>query len=403
MTDGLYLEPDSSPFTSGAMTTGESDIVDGVDCTGARSAYWSGQYSYGIDFGESKEVFGLDVYCIHAGGDLSTWYSSAMDSAKVFKSSDNSAWTEVDSGWDGPPIFYHISNCLGFRLEFSSSQTARYFKVVNVEASNTFAFGAGGASGKVAEIEEYVSSSLTVQDTYHEHSADNVVLVGPPTLTVNNCYHEHFADNIALFAGALIVQDTYHEHFADNVILETTTLLVVNDTYHEHFADNITLSMPTTLTVHDCYHSHYSTPGYALKLIVTSVIIDADVTIPFIQIETSFGMEVDITIPMIQVDADIVPRDEITVDLVIPMIQVAAEIIHSISIDADITIPMIQVDGIIKSGNYLTVDITIPFIEIESLIGFNNIIQGSLTIPMIEIDAQIKNVFPTIILKHSRC
>lgn len=165
--DGLYLEPDSSPFTSGAMTTGESDIVDEVNCTEARSAYWYGQYSYGIDLGVTPEkIRGLDVYNIHAGGDLSTWYNSSYDSLKVFKSSDNSTWTEVDSGWDAPEIFYHVSNCLGFRLDFSVPVTERYFKVVNTEiAANTFAFGAGGASGKVSEIVPHWNSQTTSTTT----------------------------------------------------------------------------------------------------------------------------------------------------------------------------------------------------------------------------------------------
>ena len=154
--DGLYLEGDTDPYTSTTMNTGMSALIDEVLTTQASVNLWYYDYSYGIDLGESKEIDGLVVHTIHGGGDLSAWYSTGHDSVQVFKSSDNSTWTAVQT-FDGPTIDYHSSGYAGFTLAFSSSQTARYFKVVNIESSSTLAV-TGGASVKVSEIEIYEAS-----------------------------------------------------------------------------------------------------------------------------------------------------------------------------------------------------------------------------------------------------
>ena len=153
LSTGLSLEPDSSPFTSGSMAT-DNGIIDGNRFTGqGGSHYWYYYYSYGADIGLQDSVDIIECYCSHVGGDRSAWYSSSHDSVSVFKSNDGSAWTLVER-FDDPPVHYHASNQFGFRLTLSSSQTARYFKVVNVETSSTLGV-VGGASLVMQEIEFY--------------------------------------------------------------------------------------------------------------------------------------------------------------------------------------------------------------------------------------------------------
>jgi len=61
--DGLYLEPDTSPYTATTLTTGDADadeLVDSVLYTGITS-YWDQHDSYGIDLGSSEEVTKLTI------------------------------------------------------------------------------------------------------------------------------------------------------------------------------------------------------------------------------------------------------------------------------------------------------------------------------------------------------
>ena len=63
---GLYLEPDTSPYTGTTLTTGDptaGKIVDGSLYTAASTQHWLDEYSYGIDIGTAKEVTKLYVTC----------------------------------------------------------------------------------------------------------------------------------------------------------------------------------------------------------------------------------------------------------------------------------------------------------------------------------------------------
>jgi len=158
---GLLLEPDSTPL-SGAMSV-DNDLIDGNKST-AITSYWYPNYSYGIDFGESKEVAGFDVYCTHAGGIRSSWGGSSYDSFSVYESSDNSTWTLVSSGFDGPPIFYTADGITAFRIKLPVPKTNRYFKIRFEDGGATIAFDQT-ASGSITEIEEYFPTTTSTTTT----------------------------------------------------------------------------------------------------------------------------------------------------------------------------------------------------------------------------------------------
>ena len=137
-TDGLKLEADTSPYTGTTLTTGVSALIDDVLCTQAAGCnYWFYHNAYGVDFGESVSISGLEVYCKH-GSSSAAWMDTGHDSVEVFKSNDNSTWTSVGV-FNGPPFNYDENFCCSFILNFGGSETARYFKVVNIEASSTLA------------------------------------------------------------------------------------------------------------------------------------------------------------------------------------------------------------------------------------------------------------------------
>lgn len=164
---GLYLEPDTSPYT-GTTLSALAALVDSVLYTPASGNYWYVHYSYGIDLGSA-----LTISKLTASGSCTvtpTGYYAGHDSFKVFKSDDNSTWTLIEQ-FDAPTIIHSAANQWGIDFVFSANQTARYFKIVYIDAT-TLAFNPGGASAKIGEIEytevaadTYVTltESLTVQ------------------------------------------------------------------------------------------------------------------------------------------------------------------------------------------------------------------------------------------------
>lgn len=171
---GLYLEPDTSPYTSGAMNT-DNDIVDTVKNVAATANYWWIEYSYGIDLGVSKTLTALKFW-FTCGATPSGWYGSNYDSVKIFKSSDGTTWTAVEQ-FDAPPITDSFSGYGAFNCVFTTAQTARYFKAVNVDTAGTTLAVTGGASIQISEIEyeeqaseqtELVDVSLNLSAYYQD-------------------------------------------------------------------------------------------------------------------------------------------------------------------------------------------------------------------------------------------
>ena len=148
---GLYLEPDTAPYTSTTLSI-SSNLTDSDRFTSATGNYWYTHYSYGIDFGVATTISKLVMYGNTASSTPTGWYTTSYDSFKVFKSDDNATWTHVDD-FDGPPLIYLAALQWGFELIFTqSSQTARYFKVVYIDTS-TAAFASGGISARIGEVE----------------------------------------------------------------------------------------------------------------------------------------------------------------------------------------------------------------------------------------------------------
>jgi len=146
---GLFLEPDSAPYTSTSLDTTPL-LIDGDRFTLAGGDYWHTHYAYGLDFGVSTTISGMSVYGIVAASTPTDWYSSSNDSFSVYKSDDNSTWTLVES-FDGPPLIHLAALQWGFELAFSANQTARFFKIVYTD-STTMAFQPGELSGGIGEI-----------------------------------------------------------------------------------------------------------------------------------------------------------------------------------------------------------------------------------------------------------
>lgn len=99
------------------------------------------------------------------------------------------------------------------------------------------------------------TGSLTVQDSNHSHTVDNVTLVQQHTIVVSDSLHGHTVDSVVLIEHkTLVVNDTTHGHTADNVVLIQQHTLVVNDSSHGHTVDNVVLIQQHAIVVADALH-----------------------------------------------------------------------------------------------------------------------------------------------------
>ena len=102
------------------------------------------------------------------------------------------------------------------------------------------------------------ANTLVVQDSLHGHLADNIDLTQKNTLVVNDTLHAHSVDGdlVVVQMITLIVADTLHGHTADNIDLTQSNTLAINDSLHDHLSDNIDLTQKNTLVVQDSVHAH---------------------------------------------------------------------------------------------------------------------------------------------------
>ena len=103
------------------------------------------------------------------------------------------------------------------------------------------------------------STSLTVNETAHAHSADALTLTTSAVLTIADSTHAHAAESPAPSSSlGLTIAEALHGHAADSLTLSVTgsESLVTADATHGHAADSLALSSDTGLTVADALHGH---------------------------------------------------------------------------------------------------------------------------------------------------
>lgn len=101
-------------------------------------------------------------------------------------------------------------------------------------------------------------ATLVVQDSFHAHTADNIVLIQDHTLVIVDSSHGHTSDNLTLIQDhTLVVAESLHAHDAEGdltIVMKFT--LIVADTVHNHDAENTVLTQDHTLTVAESLHAH---------------------------------------------------------------------------------------------------------------------------------------------------
>lgn len=90
------------------------------------------------------------------------------------------------------------------------------------------------------------AAQLAVADAAHTHTSDATSLTTASSLTVANAAHAHTSEQISLTASGtptLEVSDSAHAHTAEAVSLSAQLLLAVQDAAHAHTADNVVIEL----------------------------------------------------------------------------------------------------------------------------------------------------------------
>jgi hypothetical protein len=220
-TEGLYLLPDTSPYTGTTLTTGDGTadaVVDGVTDTWAINNGWSLHESWGIDLGSQKAVSKLTVYGTSTAGVSETWFGAGNDSMSVYYSNDNATWI-LEEQFDGPTILDSgagSQNWVKWDLVFSGgARTARYFKIVCVDANISVSTG---STLRMGEIE--ATGPGNSYATYDQHvvmtSGKKLLLDGSDS--GDTYITESAADTIDIYAGG-VQMITLVEGATDEVVI----------------------------------------------------------------------------------------------------------------------------------------------------------------------------------------
>ena len=118
------------------------------------------------------------------------------------------------------------------------------------ESGWTDTLGEGGGS---------VPVDLSVENSVHLHTSEEVTLSISVTLSVENSVHLHTSEEVTLSTGTvLVVEDSVHLQTSEEVTLTTTSVLSVENSEHLHTSEEVTINFGTVLSVEDSIHLHTS-------------------------------------------------------------------------------------------------------------------------------------------------
>lgn len=101
------------------------------------------------------------------------------------------------------------------------------------------------------------AGAITVQDSSHSHSVENITLIQQHVLALADAIHSLTSDNLDLIEHkTLIIDSTLHSLTSDNIVLTQAHTIVVENTTHGLTSDNIALIQQHLLEIADASHSH---------------------------------------------------------------------------------------------------------------------------------------------------
>lgn len=100
------------------------------------------------------------------------------------------------------------------------------------------------------------TGSLTVQDSSHTLTSDNIALIQQHVIALANALHSLTSDNLDLIEHkTLVIDSTLHSLVSDLIVLTQAHTLVVDNTTHGLTSDQIALIQQHTLSIANASHS----------------------------------------------------------------------------------------------------------------------------------------------------
>ncbi len=100
------------------------------------------------------------------------------------------------------------------------------------------------------------SGAISVQDSSHSHSVENITLIQQHVLTLANAVHSLTSDNLDLIEHkTLVIDSTLHSLTSDLIVLTQAHTIVVDNTTHGLTSDNIALIQQHLLAIANTTHS----------------------------------------------------------------------------------------------------------------------------------------------------
>ena len=101
------------------------------------------------------------------------------------------------------------------------------------------------------------TGSLTVQDSSHSLTSDNIALIQQHVIALADAIHSLTSDNLDLIEHkTLVIDSTIHSLTSDNIVLTQAHTIVVENTTHGLTSDNIALVQQHLLAIANASHSH---------------------------------------------------------------------------------------------------------------------------------------------------
>ena len=100
------------------------------------------------------------------------------------------------------------------------------------------------------------SGLLTIQDSFHDHTVDNINIIQQHLITVQDALHGHTVDNIILTENkTLVIASSLHSLTSGSIVLVQAHTIAVEDTTHGLTSDNIVIIQKHLLNIANTSHS----------------------------------------------------------------------------------------------------------------------------------------------------
>lgn len=244
---------DGSVRDSGqTLATGYHSLVVSKQINGGTSSMWiDGALvaTFASDGALAGSQFAVGSVGKNQSGNRSHSYTTLALSARYLTWTDDQAkrWHyEPESIFEGRRIWVPVSAGTGADLTIPDSAHAHTSDNLALTTDSSLVIADATHGHTSEQVTLNTAAQLAVADAAHTHTSDATSLTTASSLTVANAAHAHTSEQISLTASGtptLEVSDSAHAHTAEAVSLSAQLLLAVQDAAHAHTADNVVIEL----------------------------------------------------------------------------------------------------------------------------------------------------------------